>query len=76
MTNSKRTDVFQGREGTLKVVTNADWQFETSLEATGDSKLSKGVLLAIPLHLIYRAENIQLKKDKKLTWQISLEVLK
>ena len=74
--DGKRTDVFQGREGTLKVSTNADWQYETSLEATGDSKLSKGVLLAIPLHLIYTAENIQLKKDKKLTWQLSLEVLK
>ncbi len=76
MTNGKRTDVFQGREGTLKVSANADWQFETSLEATGDSKLSKAVLLAIPLHLIFQAENIQLRKDKKLTWQISLEVLK
>lgn len=75
MSNGKRTDIFQGREGTLKVTTNADWQYETSLEATGDSKLSKGVLLAIPLHLIYSAENLQLKKDRKVTWQISLEVL-
>ncbi len=72
----KRTDIFQGREGTLKVSANADWQYETSLEAAGNGKLSKGVLLAIPLHLVYSAENLQLKKGKKITWQISLEVLK
>jgi hypothetical protein len=76
MNGGKRTDVFQGVEDTLKVSTNADWQYETSLAATGDSKLSKGVLSAIPLHLVYSAENLQLKKDKKVTWQISLEVLK
>jgi hypothetical protein len=75
MLNGKRTDVFQGVEGTLKVSTVADWQFETSLEATGDSKLSKAVLMAIPLHLIYKAENIQLRKGKKINWQITLEVL-
>lgn len=76
MVGGKRTDVFQGREGTLRVSANADWQYETSLEATGDSKLSKGVLLAIPLHLVYSAANLQLKRGKKVTWQISLEVSK
>ncbi len=76
MIGNKRTDIFEGREGTLKVSANADWKYHISLFASGDSKLSKGVLLAIPLHLIYKAENIQLKKGKKVTWQISLEVLK
>lgn len=71
-----RTDVFTGRDGILKVAATADWQFETSLLATGDSKLGKGVLGAIPLHLIYSAEDLQLKKDKKVTWQLILEVLK
>ncbi len=74
MTSGKRTDVFQGREGKIKMTTIADWPFETSLEAAGDSKLGKGVLGAIPLHLIYSAENLQLKKDKKLTWQMDIEV--
>jgi len=76
MSGGTRTDVFRGREGTIKVTAIADWPFETSLEATGDSKLSKGVLGAIPLHLIYSAENLQLTKDKKLTWQMDLEVNK
>jgi len=73
MNGNARTDIFDGREGTLKVTAHADWQFATSLEATGDSKLGKGVLGAIPLHLIYSAENLQLAKDKKYTWNLTLE---
>ena len=73
---NQRTDVFQGPEGTLRVSGNADWNMETSIEASGDSRLSKGVLLAIPLHLIYSAKNIQLKKGKSINWQIAMEVSK
>ncbi|MBK8302292.1 MAG: hypothetical protein WBC19_14620 [Pyrinomonadaceae bacterium] len=72
----KRTDIFDGREGTLKVTATADWAFATSLYATGDSKLSKGVLGAIPLHLIYSTDNLLLTKNKPVTWQLDLEVLK
>ena len=76
MTRDTRTDILQGREGTLKVTANADWKFATSLQATGDSKLGKGVLGAIPLHLIYSADNIELTKNKGSTWQLTLEVSK
>ena len=62
MNNQSRTDIFSGKEGALKVTANADWKFDSLLKATGDSKLGKGVLGAIPLHLIYSAENIELKK--------------
>ncbi|MBP7376153.1 MAG: hypothetical protein KA956_06725 [Pyrinomonadaceae bacterium] len=72
----KRTDIFDGREGTLKVTATADWAFATSLYATGDSKLSKGVLGAIPLHLIYSTDNLLLTKNKPVTWQLDLEVSK
>jgi len=76
MNSQGRTDIFTGREGTLKVTANADWKFETSLNATGDSKLGKGVLEAIPLHLIYSAENLELMKGKPSTWRLTLEVSK
>jgi hypothetical protein len=33
-------------------------------------------LSAIPLNLIYSAKNLEIKKGKKISWQISLEVLK
>ena len=71
-----RTDFFDGREGTLKVTATADWEFTTSLIATGDSKLGKGALGAIPLHLIYSAENIELAKAKNYTWRLTLGVSK
>jgi hypothetical protein len=76
MSDDGRTDIMQGREGTLKVTANADWKFTTSLEAAGDSKRSKGVLGAIPIHLIYSAEDLKLTKNKGKTWRLTLEVSK
>jgi len=69
-------DIFEGVDGILKVTANADWPMAASLEASGDSKLSKGVLEAIPLHLVYSAGNLELKKNKKSTWKLILEVSK
>ncbi len=76
MAGNGRTDILSGREGALKVTASADWHFETSLEAAGDSKRSKGVLGPIPLHLIYSAEGLELTKDRGSTWRLSLEVSK
>ena len=72
----KRTDIFEGVDGILKVTAKADWPLAAAIEASGDSKLNKGVLEAIPLHLVYSAENIELRKDKKSTWKLILEVSK
>jgi hypothetical protein len=76
MADNQRVDIFEGREGTLKVTTRADWQYETALQTTGDSRLGKGVLGAIPLHLVYSASNLQLAKNQSKTWQIVLELVK
>jgi hypothetical protein len=67
--------LFRGPEGLLRVSARSDWQIHAGVEATGDSKLSKGVLRAIPLHLIYSAENVELKKNKKSTLDLTLEVV-
>lgn len=76
MNGSSQTDIFEGREGTLKVTAKADWKYKTSLQTTGDSRLGKGVLGAIPLHLIFDSTNLQLKKGQKAVWEISLELIK
>lgn len=68
----KREDVFTGREGTLVVKTAFDWQTKTSLLATGDSKLGKGVLGAIPLHLIFTADDLELKAGQPKKWTIEM----
>ena len=73
MNNGGRADIFRGREGTLKAMASADWKFETSLIATGDTRLGKGVLGAIPFHLIYSTENFDLTKGTKYSWRLTLE---
>jgi len=76
ISGTDRTDIFEGREGRLKVTAKADWQYKTSLLTTGDSRLGKGVLGAIPLHLVFEATELQLKKGNKAVWEISLELIK
>lgn len=70
------TDILNGREGMLAVTVKSDWQTSREIFATGDSRLGKGVLGAIPLHLIYRANDIQIKKGQKITWEVALELIK
>ncbi|MBS1792287.1 MAG: hypothetical protein JSS81_00455 [Acidobacteria bacterium] len=74
MNGAQRTDVFEGREGTLRVAARADWPANISLLATGDSRLGKGVLGPIPLHLVFEAADVAFKKGEKKVWEISLEV--
>ena len=71
-----RTDIFEGREGILKTAAKADWQYRSSLLTTGDTRLGKGVLGAIPLHLVLEATDVALKKGQKQVWEISLELIK
>lgn len=76
MKDGQRTDFLTGREGTLAVSAKSDWKLTPEIFATGDSRLGKGVLGAIPIHLIFEANNLQLKKDQKSTFEISLELTK
>jgi hypothetical protein len=69
-----RTDVFSGREGILKVSVKSDWKNEISTLATGDSRLGKGTLGAIPLHLIFSTENLQLVAKQPHRWRLDLTV--
>jgi hypothetical protein len=68
------THIFTGREGTLSVTVKSDWKTYDRIFATGDSRLGKGVLGAIPLHLIYEASDISLKKGQSRSWEIVLEL--
>jgi hypothetical protein len=73
--NGQRIDYFSGREGTLAVSVKTDWKTTSEIFATGDSRLGKGVLGAIPLHIIFESSDLQLKKGQKATWEISLELI-
>jgi hypothetical protein len=64
-----------GREGITRLALKTDRGFNVRAFAVGDSKLSKGVLGAIPLHLVVERENIKLEAGQKLFWEISVTPL-
>ena len=76
MLNNQPVDYFTGREGTLAVSVKSDWKTNREIFAAGDSRLGKGVLGAIPLHLVYETNDLQIKKGQKMSWEISLELVK
>jgi hypothetical protein len=76
MKNGQRIDFLSGREGTLAVSVKSDWKTNQEILATGDSRLGKGVLGAIPLHLVFESADLQFKKGQKMTWEMSLELIK
>ncbi len=70
-----RTDVLDGPEGVLEVsVLQADWPYGTSRQSTGSGPEGRGARMAIPQHLIYAAENIQLPQGTAKGWTLRLEV--
>src|SRR5688572_1832743 len=68
------TFILDGREGQLKAVFEPFAGTSIATISTNDSKLGKGVLLAIPLHIVAEAKNITLKKGESITWKLSLEL--
>jgi hypothetical protein len=65
---------FEGREGKMKAEFAPFGGTEFSVFATGDSRLGKGVLGAIPLHVTANAKDINIKRGQSLTWKVSLEL--
>jgi hypothetical protein len=68
--------VLSGREGTLAAAFKPFDGTSFSIYVAGDSRLSKGVLGAIPIHVVAEAANLKLRKGEKLTWELSLKLLK
>lgn len=71
--DGRRTFDLRGREGVLSAVFRQLDGTRFSTMATGDSKLGKGVLGAIPLHLVAESENIKLGPGRSISWEISVE---
>jgi len=57
--NGVRVDHFNSAKGALDVrLSDANFPLKTSILATGDSALGRGVHGAIPLHLVFEAKDI------------------
>ena len=76
MVRGVRVDHFSSAKGRLDVsVMETGFPFKTSITATGNSVLGRGVHGAIPLHLVVEAENITVSSNNPLKCRISLTVL-
>ena len=64
--NGRQIFYLDGREGKSTVAFKVSDSTQIGTIVTGDSKLGKGVLGAIPLHLVAEAENIKLSAGQKL----------
>jgi hypothetical protein len=66
--------VFTGRQGSLAVRANTARNVSSRIVASGNSRLSKGPLGAIPLHLILDTADVPLGKGEQWSWEISFEL--
>jgi hypothetical protein len=63
---------FKSSNGALDVTFGADFPVQTTVLATGDTPAGRGVHGAIPLHLVYEAENVELKAGSPLKSKLIL----
>jgi hypothetical protein len=63
---------FKSATGALDVTFGADFPVEATVLATGDTANGRGVHGAIPLHLVYEAQNLELKAGSRLKSKLIL----
>ncbi len=72
-TDLKRVDRFESRAGSLEVaLSSATFSPRYSIVATGDGPLGRGVKGAIPLHLMFEAQNIVVDAKRPLKYRLTL----
>ena len=76
MVKGMRVDRFSSAKGALEVrMSDANFPVSASIMASGDSALGRGVHGPIPLHLVFAAENIDVKAGRPLKVRVSLTPL-
>jgi hypothetical protein len=63
---------FKSPSGALDVMFGADFPVQATVVAAGDTALGRGVHGAIPLHLVYEAQNVELKAGSPLKSKLIL----
>lgn len=72
--NGQQWDIeMTGPEGTTLVSVEVPEGTKIGINATGDGRLSKGVLRAIPLHIVAERAGFKLAAGQKMSWTISVE---
>ncbi len=71
--NNAQIFSLNGREGRTNVTLKAYDGTQVRIQAPGDSRLGKGVLGAIPLHLVAERQNIKLDAGQTISWEVVVE---
>jgi hypothetical protein len=74
LAGSQRWDHFPGADSNLTLAATADWPFETSLLATGNTALGRGARAPLPLHLIYESRDLRLAPSQNAHWRLTIKV--
>jgi hypothetical protein len=70
-----RVDRFSSKSGALEVqLLDATFPVSTSIKASGDGPLGRGVHGAIPLHLVFESRDLTVSAGKPLKFKVSLSV--
>ena len=70
-----RVDRFSSKSGTLEVrLSGATFPVTTSIRASGDGPLGRGVHGAVPLHLIFESHDLEVTAEKPLKFKVTLSV--
>jgi hypothetical protein len=73
MVKGARIDHFSSAKGTLDVsLSEVNFPLSASIMAPGNSPLGRGVHGAIPLHLVFEGQNINLRGDRPLKYKLAL----
>ncbi len=70
-----REYVLAGREGNLMVRIEAPKDSRIEIVSAEDTRLGKGVLGAVPTHLVVQSGERKLLKGEKLIWEISFQLV-
>jgi hypothetical protein len=74
-TNAARIDRFSSKSGSLAVeLSEATFFVHTSIVASGDGPLGRGVHGAIPLHVVYEAQGVTVDPARPLKFKLTLAV--
>ena len=71
--NGMRVDRFNSKKGTLEVrLSDVNFAVKTSVVASGNSAIGRGVHGAIPLHLVFEARDVSVHAGRPLKYKLAL----
>jgi hypothetical protein len=74
--NGVQRFLLTGRDGTTAISIRAPEGIVFQIEKVGDSRLGKGVLGGVPIHLVAEASDVRISRGWNFTWVVTFEIVK